>query len=84
MSDTDRPTTPGRVVKPPPFASGWRSIIAAGMGCVAVVCLTLAGYGQGEALWAVVALVALSILGKDITPALEALTALAGAWRSRA
>ena len=82
MSDTDRPTFPGvRVVKPPPFAAGWRSIIAAGMGCAAVVGLTVAGFGAGEPLWAVVALVALAILGKDITPALEALTALAGAWR---
>lgn len=79
--DTDRPTTPGRVVKPPPFASGWRSIIAAGLGLAAVVALTLTGHTEPGPLWAVVGLVALAVLGKDITPALEALTALAGAWR---
>jgi len=79
--DADRPTSPGLARRRPPLASGWRSIIAAGIGIAAVVGLTLAGHAEGPALWAVVGLVALAVLGKDITPAIEAGTAVAGLWR---
>lgn len=79
--DTDRPTAPGVARRPAPMAHGWRSIIVAGIGIAAVVGLTLAGHAEAPALWAVVGLVALAVLGKDITPAIEAVTALAGVWR---
>ena len=83
MSDADRPTSPGTVRRPAPAAQGWRSIIAAGVGIAAVVGLTVSGHAEGPPLWAVLGCVALAILGKGITPALEALTALAGAWGRR-
>lgn len=101
MSDTDRPTTPGRVVKPPPAGLGWRSVVLAGVGMGAAVCIVLGSVGimvafpaaaadvgpvltsslPLAALAAVVACVWGGLLGKDLSSAIEAVAALAGAWR---
>lgn len=71
--------TPTASVPPAPkraMMQGWRSIITGSLTVAAILVLALKEKATGEALSAIVAALALQLLGKDIIPVCYALVAL--------